>query len=52
MHRKVGKGCVDYKEGIFYTQVENHAYLKLLVYPSMRQKKTTVGLEIAIIMSV
>ena len=52
MRRKACTGSVGCGEGIFYIQGVSHAYLKLLAFPLTRQKKTTVGLEISVIMSV
>ena len=52
MRHKVCKGSVGCREGIFYIQGVNHVCLILLVFPLTRQKKTAIGLEIAIVMSV
>ena len=52
MRRIVCKGCADYWGDIFYTQVMNRGYLKLLAFFLIWQKKTTVSLKISIIVRV
>ena len=50
MRHKACKGSVACWEGIFYIQGVSHVCLKLLAFPSTRQKKTAIGLKIAVIM--
>ena len=50
MRHKVCRGSVACWEGIFYIQGVSHVCLKLLAFPSTRQKKTAIGLKIAVIM--
>ena len=52
MHRIVYKDDAGCEVGIFYIQEVIREYLKLLAFLLMRQKKTTVCLEISVIMSV
>ena len=52
MHRIVCRDDAGCEGGIFYIQEVIREYLKLSVSLSMRQKKTTVCLEISVIVSV
>jgi len=52
MHRIVYKDDAGCEGGIFYIQEVIREYLKLSVFLLMRQKKTTVCLEISVIMGV